>query len=33
VKLLTSDAWRDKVTDSMTEAVQNFFQSRLAAVP
>ena len=33
VKLLTSDAWRDKVTDAMTDAVQNFFQSRLAAVP
>lgn len=30
VKLLTSDAWRDRVTAAMTEAVQNFFQSRLA---
>ncbi len=33
VKLLTSDAWRDKVTDAMADAVQNFFQSRLAAAP
>jgi N-acetylmuramoyl-L-alanine amidase len=30
VKLLASDAWRDKVTDTMVDAVQNFFESRLA---
>jgi N-acetylmuramoyl-L-alanine amidase len=33
VKLLTSSEWRDKVTDAMTEAVRNFFQSRLAEAP
>jgi N-acetylmuramoyl-L-alanine amidase len=32
VRLLTSDAWRDKVADAMTEAVQKFFQSRIAGV-
>jgi N-acetylmuramoyl-L-alanine amidase len=31
VKLLTSDVWRDRVTDSMVEAVQNFFQERQTA--
>jgi len=31
VKLLTSDAWRDKVTDAMTDAVQKYFQSTLTA--
>jgi N-acetylmuramoyl-L-alanine amidase len=31
VKLLTSDDWRDKVTDAMTAAVQNYFQSTLTA--
>lgn len=31
VKLLTSDAWRDRVTDAMTAAVQNFFQGRRTA--
>jgi len=31
VKLLTSDVWRDRVTDAMTEAVQTFFQGRLTA--
>jgi N-acetylmuramoyl-L-alanine amidase len=30
VKLLTSEAWRDRVTDAITDAVQNFFQSRFA---
>lgn len=32
VKLLTSEAWRDRVTNSMTDAVQKFFQHRLAEV-
>lgn len=31
VKLLTSEAWRDKIADAMTDAVQNFFQSHLTA--
>jgi N-acetylmuramoyl-L-alanine amidase len=31
VKLLTSDDWRDKVTDAMTAAVQNYFRSTLTA--
>ena len=31
VKLLTSDAWRDKVTDAMTDAVQKYFQSTMTA--
>jgi N-acetylmuramoyl-L-alanine amidase len=31
VKLLTSDAWRDRVTDAMTDAVQKYFQSTLTA--
>jgi N-acetylmuramoyl-L-alanine amidase len=31
VKLLTSDAWRDKVTDAMTDAVQKFFQTTRTA--
>jgi N-acetylmuramoyl-L-alanine amidase len=30
VKLLTSAAWRDRITDAITDAVQNFFQSRFA---
>jgi N-acetylmuramoyl-L-alanine amidase len=30
VKLLASGAWRDRVTEAMVEAVQNFFESRLA---
>jgi len=30
VKLLTSDDWRDRVTDAVAVAVRNFFQSRLA---
>lgn len=30
VKLLTSEAWRDRVSAAMTEAVQNFFDSRMA---
>lgn len=32
VKLLTSPAWRDRVTDAMVSAIQNFFQSHTAAV-
>jgi N-acetylmuramoyl-L-alanine amidase len=31
VKLLTSDDWRDKVTDAMTAAVQSYFQNTLTA--
>lgn len=31
VKLLTSDAWRDRVSDAMTDAVQKYFQSTLTA--
>lgn len=31
VKLLTSEVWRDRVTDAMTEAVQTFFQGRVTA--
>ena len=31
VRLLTSDVWRDRVTDAMTEAVQTFFQGRVTA--
>jgi N-acetylmuramoyl-L-alanine amidase len=31
VKLLTSDVWRDRVTDAMVDAVQNFFQERQTA--
>lgn len=30
VKLLTSDAWRDRVTDAMVEAVQRFFERHFA---
>jgi N-acetylmuramoyl-L-alanine amidase len=33
VKLLTSDAWREKVTDAMASAVQGFFSGRLAGTP
>ena len=33
VKLLTSDAWREKVTDAMASAVQGFFNGRLAEKP
>ncbi|HEX5777838.1 MAG TPA: N-acetylmuramoyl-L-alanine amidase [Xanthobacteraceae bacterium] len=31
VRLLTSDVWRERVTDAMTEAVHTFFQGRLTA--
>jgi N-acetylmuramoyl-L-alanine amidase len=31
VKLLTSEAWRDKVTDAMGDAIQRFFDSKFAA--
>jgi N-acetylmuramoyl-L-alanine amidase len=30
VRLMTSDAWRDKVADAMVDAAQRFFESRLA---
>jgi N-acetylmuramoyl-L-alanine amidase len=33
VKLLTSDAWREKVTDAMASAVQGFFNGRMAGTP
>jgi N-acetylmuramoyl-L-alanine amidase len=33
VKLLTSDAWREKVTDAMASAVHGFFNGRLAEKP
>jgi N-acetylmuramoyl-L-alanine amidase len=33
VKLLTSDAWREKVTDAMASAVRGFFDGRMAGTP
>jgi N-acetylmuramoyl-L-alanine amidase len=33
VKLLTSDAWREKVTDAMANAVRGFFDGRMAGTP
>jgi N-acetylmuramoyl-L-alanine amidase len=33
VKLLTSDAWREKVTDAMASAVRGFFEGRMAGTP
>ena len=30
IKLLTSDAWRDRVADSMVQAIQTFFATRVA---
>jgi N-acetylmuramoyl-L-alanine amidase len=33
LKLLTSDAWRSKATDSIVQAVHTFFTTRLAGAP
>jgi N-acetylmuramoyl-L-alanine amidase len=30
LKLMTSDAWRKRATDSIAQAVNNFFVTRLA---